>query len=101
MRSSWESRLWMTDAKRESWNREGEKADRRMEELFDFCVAADTASEEAEETFGATRADDLFLPILSRVTGRSYVDLAIVLEVGGQQCDVIPLEVLHAKLSEV
>ena len=49
----------MTEAKRDSWSRDGEKADFKIEVLIAVAVCDDAASAVAEEIFGATLADFL------------------------------------------
>ena len=51
----------MTDAKSESWSFEGEKAERRTDDVFTCFVEA------AADTFGTERLEDFLLTMMERI----------------------------------
>ena len=59
----------MTEAKSDSWNREGAKEDFKMEELLMACVADEVFGFAAEEIFDDNFADAFLLPMLAWAHG--------------------------------
>lgn len=54
IRRCWESKSWITEANNDSCNLEGEKDDRRIDDLLAVCVAEEAAGLAAEDMFEAT-----------------------------------------------
>lgn len=58
----------MTDANKESWKWEGQKDERRMEDLLAVRVLDDAAGFATEETLEDTALEIFLFPILGKVT---------------------------------
>ena len=58
----------MTDANKESWKWEGQKDERRMEDVLAVRVLDDAAGFATEETLDATALEVFLFPISRKVT---------------------------------
>jgi hypothetical protein len=65
----------MTEANSESWKKDGQKDDLRIEELLPLCVFEDAAGFALEETFEAAPLGTFLFPIIMVIDGRSVIGL--------------------------